>query len=65
MYVERFSVKVVQPDESIVNQLHHLLDLIPDDNLALMIDNCVAQLLRFHDPNIHGQMAPPELLGDI
>ena len=62
MFIDRFTTKVVQPDEQLVATLHRLLDMIDDDSHALMIDHCVAQLLMFHDPNIPGRMTPPELL---
>lgn len=49
MFVDRFSEKVVQPDERLVGALHRVLDTLPD-NTALMIDLIVADLLRFHNP---------------
>lgn len=45
------NMKVVEPDKNLVQQLHKMLDIIPDDNLALGIDHVVAQLISFHDPN--------------
>lgn len=51
MFADRFTERVVQPDESLVNQLHKLLDMIPNDNHALAIDHIVSELIRFHDPN--------------
>lgn len=50
-YDDRFTEKVIQPDANLVNTLHRLLDTIPNDKVALSIDLCVSELLRFHDPN--------------
>lgn len=50
-YDDRFTKKVIQPDANLVNTLHKLLDIIPNDKVALSIDLCVSELLRFHDPN--------------
>ena len=50
-YDDRFTEKVIQPDASLINTLHRLLDTIPNDEIALSIDLCVSELLRFHDPN--------------
>ena len=51
MFIDRFTEKVVQPDAQLINQLHKLLDMLPDENHALMIDYTVADLLRFHNPS--------------
>lgn len=40
--------KVVEPDKNLVQAFHKLLEAIPNDNHALMIDHVVAQLLRVH-----------------
>ena len=51
MFVNRFSqaqAPVAMPDKKLVEQLHKLLDLIPSDDHAFMIDHVVADLLRVH-----------------
>jgi len=50
-YDDRFTEKVIQPDANLVNTLHRLLDTISNDKVALSIDLCVSELLKFHDPN--------------
>lgn len=44
-------ISVISPDERLVEQLHKLLDMIPDENHALMIDHTVAEIIRFRNPN--------------
>lgn len=51
---------VYEPDKSLVNVLHKLLDTISNDNNALAIDHVVAQLLRVHTPP--SGMFDPELI---
>ena len=62
MFIDRFTTKVVQPDRNLVESLHALLDMIPDDSHALAIDHCVTQILQFRDPNIPGRSLPAEVL---
>lgn len=64
MLHDKFSDKVVQPDLKLVDTLHRLLDMIPQDNLALSIDLCVADLIRFHNPrNIpEASLLNPEII---
>jgi len=64
MFVDRFTQKVVQPDESLVKQFHRLLDVVSrtDENLAFVIDLVVADLLKFRNPNQQSHMTPPEIL---
>ena len=51
MLHDKLSDKVVQPDLRLVKTLHRMLDLIPDDNIAIAIDVVVAELIRFHNPH--------------
>jgi len=44
-------ISVISPDKKLVETLHRLLDMIPDDSHALMIDHCVAEIIRFKNPN--------------
>ena len=64
MLHDRFSDKVIQPDLPAVHQLHTLLNMIPQDNLARAIDMIVAELIRFHNPHNVAQMslAYPEII---
>ena len=64
MLHDKYADKVVQPDLKLVDTLHELLEMIPQDNLALMIDLCVADLIRFHNPpNIsQASLANPEII---
>lgn len=64
MLHDKYSDKIVQPDMKLVETLHKLLDMIPQDNLALMIDYCVADLIRFHNPpNIaQASLNSPEII---
>lgn len=64
MLHDKYADKVVQPDLKAVETLHKLLDMIPQDNLALMIDLTVADLIRFHNPpNIaQAALANPEVI---
>jgi len=50
-YDERFTEKTIQPDKNLIATFHALLNTIPNDKVALSIDFCVSELLRFHDPN--------------
>ncbi len=63
MLHDKYADKVVQPDLYAVETLHKLLDMIPQDRLALMIDLTVANLIRFHNPPNIGQavLANPEV----
>lgn len=51
---------VVEPDKKLVETLHKLLDLIPNDDHALAIDHVVADLLRVN--RRPDGMFEPELL---
>jgi hypothetical protein len=64
MLHDKCADKVVQPDLKLVETLHKLLDMIPQNNLALSIDLCVAELIRFHNPpNINqASLANPEYI---
>lgn len=64
MLHDKYADKIVQPDLKLVETLHKLLDMIPQDNLALTIDLCVADLIRFHNPhNIPlASLAMPEII---
>ena len=64
MLHDKFADKVVQPDLKLVETLHKLLDMIPQDNLALSIDVVVADLIRFHNPRNIAQasLANPEII---
>lgn len=51
MFISRLAhsqVSTYAPDEKLVEAFHKLLDMVPDDNHALMIDHVVSQLLRTH-----------------
>jgi len=61
-YEDRFTQKVIQPDSSLVNTLHRLLDTIPNEMVALSIDMCVYELLKFHNPNRPMPFTPKELV---
>lgn len=62
MFISPYShaEQVTAPDKALVDTLHKLLDFIKDDNLALSIDYCVAQLLRVSTPP--NGMFMPELI---
>lgn len=61
---DKYSNKVIQPDLLMVDTLHKLLDAIPDDNLAKMIDFVVAELIRCDNPPVRHQDAfMPEVFG--
>ena len=64
MLHDKFADKIVQPDLKLVDTLHKLLDMIPQDNLALTIDLCVADLIKFHNPRNVEQhsLSYPELI---
>lgn len=64
MLHDKFADKVVQPDLKLVETLHKLLDMIPQDNIALSIDLVVADLVRFHNPHNIAQasLANPEVI---
>lgn len=64
MYIDRFTEKVVQPDENLIKQLHAYLDMVAITNkqLAMAIDMVVYDLLRFHDPNRKNMLTPPEII---
>lgn len=64
MLHDKFADKIVQPDLKLVETLHRLLDMIPEDNIALTIDLCVADLIRFHHPSNVGMasLANPEII---
>ena len=64
MLHDKFADKVVQPDLKQVETLHKLLNMIPQDNLALSIDIVVADLIRFHNPRNVAQasLANPEII---
>lgn len=61
MYIDKFTEKVVQPDAGLISTLHSVLDTLPEEKAAI-IDITVAQLLRFHDPNIPRRFAQDELI---
>jgi hypothetical protein len=44
------TMQVIEPDASLIKQLHAVLDMLPE-NQALIIDHIVAELIRFHNPN--------------
>lgn len=64
MYIDKFTEKVIQPDENLIKTLHAYLDMvaITNENLAMAIDMIIADLLRFHAPNRRSILTPPELL---
>jgi len=64
MYVDRFTEKVIQPDENLVKQFHSYLDMVAITNkqLAMAIDMTVSDILKFKDPNRMNQLTPPEIL---
>jgi hypothetical protein len=64
MLHDKYADKVIQPDLKLVDTLHKLLDMIPQDNLALTIDLCVADLIKFHNPrNVEqNSLAYPEII---
>ena len=64
MLHDKYSNKVIQFDLLMVDTLHKLLDAIPDDNLAKMIDFVVAELIRCDNPPVRHQDAfMPEVFG--
>lgn len=63
MLHDKFSDKMVQPDLKLVETLHKLLDMIPDDNHALTIDLVVANLIRCDNPLTRHPLAfMPEII---
>lgn len=63
MLHDKFSNTIVQPDLKLVETLHALLNVISDDNLAMMIDTVVADLIRCDNPPVRHQAAfMPELM---
>lgn len=60
MLHDKYSDKVVQPTLNHVEQLHKLLDMIPNDTHALAIDMIIADLIRFAHPPQNTFM--PEIL---
>ena len=61
-YDDRFTEKIIQPDKNLIATFHALLDTIPNDKVALTIDLCVSELLRFHDPNRPMPLTAKELI---
>lgn len=61
-YEDRFTEKVIQPDRNLISTLHALLDTIPNEKVALTIDLCVSELLRFHNPNLPMPFTAKELI---
>jgi hypothetical protein len=54
---------VSTPDAKLVADFHRLLDMIPNDNHALMIDMVVSQILRTHirpDGQFEPELLPPQ-----
>ena len=62
IYTDRFTEALIQPDQNLIHTLHRLLDTIPNDKVALSIDLCVSELLRFHNPNLPMPFTPRELV---
>jgi len=64
MLHNKYQDKIGQPDLNHVNTLHQLLDLVQDDNLAMMIDRVVADLIRCNNPpsGVPLEALPPEIL---
>lgn len=62
MYTDRFTEALIQPDRNLIETLHALLDTIPNDKVALTIDLCVSELLRFHNPNLPMPFTAEELV---
>lgn len=57
-----FTQAVIQPDASLIKQLHTILDHLPGPQ-ALAIDHIVAQLLLFKNPNgqLFDEIIPPQI----
>lgn len=62
VYTDRFTETLIQPDSNLIRTLHRLLDTIPNDKVALSIDLCVSELLRFHNPNLPMPLTAEELV---
>lgn len=62
IYTDRFTEAIIQPDSNLIKTLHALLDTIPNDKVALSIDLCVSELLRFHNPNLPMPFTAKELV---
>lgn len=61
-YDDRYTEKIIQPDSNLIATFHALLETIPNDAVALSIDLCVSELLRFHDPNRPMPLTAKELI---
>lgn len=66
-FISRFTEEVYTPDKQVIAQLHAMLNMIPDDNIALSIDHCVALLMQmegYGQPVRHREQYDNHLIGD-
>lgn len=50
MLRDPYTESIIQPDASLIRQLHSLLDML-NENHALAIDHIVSELIAFKNPN--------------
>lgn len=64
-FISKFDEKVYEPNRELVKAFQKCLDMIPQDNLALTIDQIVYDLMRaegYGQPQRYLEMRDPELL---